>query len=138
MLFLDELNGKSVTIGEPHFPSLRVTVRDLIRARVELEVERSTQQTVSARRLQLGAALNDKEHSNSQHVFGPGMLFGSLQKSTAPIHVDELVALAEEGFAKSRFFLLLGNSQAESLDEEIDVTQTAEVLFLLLTPLQGG
>ncbi len=138
MLLLDELDGKSVAIGEAHFPSLRVTVRDLIKARVELEVERSSQQAVSARRLQLGSALNDKEHSNSQHVFGPGMLFGSFQKSTVPLHVDALVALAEEGFAKNRYFLLLGNSQAESLDEEIDVTQTAEVLFLLLTPLRGG
>jgi hypothetical protein len=42
------------------------------------------------------------------------------------------------GFEKNGFFVLVGDKQAESLDQEFDVKVDTEVSFVKLVPLVGG
>ena len=45
---------------------------------------------------------------------------------------------AVQAFGKSRFLLLVGNRQVESLDEELMLSADTEITFLKLVPLVGG
>lgn len=51
-------------------------------------------------------------------------------------HVQRDRAL--EAFERNGFFILIGNRQAESLDERIRLELTTEVTFVKLVPLIGG
>ena len=133
MLLVDELHGKTIAVGSADFGATQISVRDLIRARVELEYEHVEQQVTISR-----SAFKDSREArlNVQHKdFKTGVLFGTMR---AEMPVDKLVAFAESGFTARRFILLVGDRQVESLDDEVDVQGTAEALFLLLTPLRGG
>jgi hypothetical protein len=130
MLMLDERHGTTVTVGEAHFETPKISVRALIRTRVELELERQHSQ--------IKATVHETRLNGSARAFGPGLLFGESTSDQAIAKRDALVALAEEGFTAGRYFVLLDDRQAETLDEEIDIASTVEALFLMLTPLQGG
>jgi hypothetical protein len=45
---------------------------------------------------------------------------------------------AIEAFERNGFFVLVGNRQAERLDEEFEVKVDTEVSFVKLVPLVGG
>ena len=47
-------------------------------------------------------------------------------------------AKALESFDRNGFFVLVGDRQAESLDETFPVTVDTEISFVKLTPLVGG
>ncbi len=46
--------------------------------------------------------------------------------------------VAEQAFEQGRFYVLLGDRQAEDLDQVIDLASVRQATFLLLTPLRGG
>ena len=129
-ILFDEHLGQVHPAGEVRFAKARASVRELIRARVELEVERQGDRVIAPGPAE--SALNGDRGAygfGSMFVRGRGKDGGDL---------ETLVEEAERGFERGRYFILLDDRQAESLDDEIDLDRTGEATFLLITPLQGG
>jgi hypothetical protein len=129
-ILFDEHLGQVHPAGEIRFPRPKASVRELIRARVELEVERQRDKVVIAGPAE--SALNGRREAGG---FASLFLRGGASEGKG---LEALVAEAERGFALGRYFILLDDRQAESLDDEIDLGRTGEATFLLITPLQGG
>jgi hypothetical protein len=136
MQLADDRLGRVEPVGPVTFDKATITVRDLIRARVELEIERARDQN----RFALGGLVKPGAIETALNGERPSFGFGSLmpRRASEPGVLDRLVADAEEGFTTARYYLLLGDRQAERLDEVIELDRTGEATFLLLTPLQGG
>lgn len=137
MLLMDEIGGRTYPLGTARIVKPVITVRELIAVRVDLELEAQrereadvrnrTASTLSARELQLNGA--DKALRPS--------LFQACREGN-PVARERLLEAAEQGFVQNRFFVLLDDRQADSLDDTITIDRTGEVTFFLLTPLQGG
>lgn len=120
---IDEQPGKALLpVGPVRFNRPKITVRDLIAARVALEIESATDRCVFA-----GVGTD----ALAEQLNRPA-------RDTRDTRIERTVADAEAAFARGRYFLLAGDRQLESLDEEIEVATTSEVIFLLLMPLKGG
>lgn len=113
------------------FPSERINVRDLIRERVYQEVQdfnlkrgdgvfRGLVQPTDAERL-----LNGKPTEYRL-------------KSDRPIDWKLQFAKAVEAFERNGFLILIGDRQAESLDEEHIIGHGTTISFVKLTLLIGG
>ena len=128
MFLTDEIGGEIYSVGEVRFHKPVITVRELIGARVDLELEAHREREgVSSRELQLNGA--DKVLRRS--------LFLACRGGESPAR-DRMIETAEQGFLCNRFFILLDDRQAEHLDDELELDKTGTVTFLQLTPLQGG
>lgn len=104
----------------------RMTVRELLRARIWQEVQ---------------------DHNQSQREVFRGLVQPTDTKRTLngfkfskPRQLDweEQFRRACEGFERNGFFVLVGDRQAERLDEEFEVKVGTEVSFVKLVPLVGG
>jgi hypothetical protein len=135
-ILFDEHLGQFHPAGEISFSRPTTTIRELIRARIELEVERTRDKLGELKGLvkpgPVEVALN-----GDRGAYGFASLFLD-PANGGRLDVDKLAHEAEEAFLKGRYFLLLNDRQAESLDEVIDLAHTGEATFLLITPLQGG
>ncbi len=104
----------------------RMTVRELIRARIYQEVQdyntrepeyfRGLVEPTQAERTLNGYRLRERRQLDWQEQF---------QRAT-------------EAFERNGFFVLVGQRQAERLDEEFEVKVDTEVSFVKLVPLVGG
>jgi len=65
-------------------------------------------------------------------------LNGYKLKERRKIDWEEQFKQAQEAFDRNGFFVLVGDRQAESLDEQFNVTVDMEVSFVKLVPLVGG
>ena len=133
MVIIDELHGKTVAVGTPKFLTPTITARDLIRARVELELENATSGNAPVIPGELEQRLNGYRPAPDEFMMFQRGPQGSICRET-----DALIAIAEAGFVTNRYFLLIDDRQVETLDDQIDLAATTEAVFLLLTPLQGG
>ena len=104
----------------------RVTAREIIRARIWQEVQDYNQ------------ACAGEFHGLVQPTEAERMLNGYALRKHQPIDWEEQFRMACEGFEGNAFFMLVGDRQAESLDEEFTVALDTEVQFVKLTPLVGG
>lgn len=109
----------------------RITARDLIRFRVEQEIERREE---PSRRLayvppEPERALN--EEAVARRSFSPG-------KNGGPEDILVAIAIAHEGFEAGRYLLVVNDRQIDDLDAEIRLSETNEACFVRLLPLQGG
>jgi hypothetical protein len=103
-----------------------MTVRELIRARIYQEVQdynlkepeyfRGLVQPTEAERVMNGYKLRAKRKIDWQEQF----------------------ARALEAFERNGFFILVGEKQAERLDDEFKVKADTEITFVKLVPLVGG
>jgi hypothetical protein len=93
----------------------RITARELIRRRVQREMELCNS----------AADYTDQDPTIDLRPAPP-----------ADWHIS--ADAAEESFRRNAFFLLVGDRQIESLDEELLIAPGTEVLFLRLVPLVGG
>lgn len=104
----------------------RSTVREILRARIWQEV----------------ADHNQQPQENFRGLVQPTNTERTLNgaKSRAPRQIDWEAQFrrACEAFETNGFFVLIGDRQAESLDEEFEVGVETEVQFVKLTPLVGG
>ncbi|MEJ0049164.1 MAG: hypothetical protein WDN04_25920 [Rhodospirillales bacterium] len=103
-----------------------VTVRELIRARLELELERFREQAA--------------ERGTATWLVIPGAGArprGSRARSRQP-DIEAMVGVALAGFERNRFFVLVNDRQVTALDEVVPLADATEVTFLHLTPLRGG
>ena len=104
----------------------KMTVRDLIRARIYQEVQDYNQKEPEYFR---GLV----EPTNAERV-----LNGYKLKARRKIDWQEQYERALDAFGRNGFFVLVGDKQAENLDQEFQIKVDAEVSFVKLVPLVGG
>ena len=133
VMILDELMGEAEPVGSVRFHTARITARELIRARAELQVEQMREACLpkSIARTPDGTA-----DPRGGRGFG-GVMFGIDEEDTGR-RIERLLAAAERGFEQGRYFLLLDDRQVEHLEEEFELGHSSSATFLLLTPLKGG
>jgi hypothetical protein len=124
---MDEVPGQTqqvrftVSVAAP-----AITVRELIRARLELELE-------SMR----GGAASAGEWLVVPRAFDPCTRQAGIVPAMSPV-LEDMVAVALAGFERGSFLVLVRDRQATALDEEIALAEATEVVFLRLVPLKGG
>jgi len=105
----------------------RMTVRELIRARIYQEVSDYN---------------NQKEPEYFRGLVEPTdaerVLNGYKLKAKRKIDWEEQFRRATDAFHRNGFFVLVGDKQAETLDQEFDVKVDTEVSFVRMVPLVGG
>ena len=104
----------------------RMTVREVIRARIYQEVQ----------------DFNQKEPEYFRGLVEPTQaertLNGYKLKAKRKLDWEEQFKRACEAFERNVFFVLVGNRRATSLDETFEVKVDTEVGFVKLVPLVGG
>lgn len=112
--------------AELKLASERLTAAELIRRRVEAEVE----------------AYNAKAGEVFQGLIQPSeserVLNGYRLKKRRTLDPENQVQVALEAFAKNAFILLLDDRQIEDPDEYVVIKPDSEASFLKLVPLVGG
>ena len=103
-----------------------MTVREVIRARIYQEV-----QDYNLKQPEYFRGL--VEPTEAERV-----LNGYKLKAKRKIDWQEQFQRAVEAFERNGFFVLVGDRQAESLDQEFEVKVDTEVSFVKLMPLVGG
>lgn len=118
--------GKVVTETTLYMPSDKVTVREIIEARVIAEVE-----TYNA---QGGEYFNGLvEPSDAERT-----LNGYRLRNRRPIDAEKQVYIALDAFQKNGYFVLVDDQQIESLSQEVLIRPDSSVSFVKLVPLVGG
>lgn len=114
-------NSFPIEINQPF-----LTVEELIQIRVYEEVNRYNK--------------NLPEYFNS--LIQPSnteiTLNGYKKTDKREIDPEKQYYLALEAFVKNGFFLIINNTQVESLKEKIAIQDNMELNFIKLTPLVGG
>jgi hypothetical protein len=108
------------------FPTERITVRELIRERIYQEVQ-------DYNRRDDGVFRGLVQPSDAEAA-----LNGYKVKTRRAIKWQDQFERACEAFESNRILVLVGDRQAESLDETIEIRRGTEVSFLKLVPLVGG
>ena len=104
----------------------RISARELIRARIYQEVRDYNQREPECFR---GLV----EPTNAERT-----LNGYKLKAKRKIDWNEQFERALESFGRNGFFILIGDEQAEHLDQEFEVKVDTEISFVKLVPLVGG
>lgn len=104
----------------------RMTVRELLRARIYQEV-----QDYNTREPEYFRGL--VEPTQAEHT-----LNGYRLRERRQLDWQEQFQRATEAFARNGFFVLVGDRQAGTLDDEFEVKVDTEVSFVKLVPLVGG
>ncbi|MBC8754363.1 hypothetical protein H2O64_06750 [Kordia sp. YSTF-M3] len=104
-----------------------ITVKDVITARVASEVN----------------AYNNKLPEYFKGLIRPTAsektLNGyKLKNSTKKIDIEAQTFIAFDAFQKNGYLVLIDDQQAETLTQEVLVTNTTTISFVKLTPLVGG
>jgi hypothetical protein len=104
----------------------RLTVRELIRARIRQEVEDyNLREPECFRGL---VAPTEAEHTQT----------GYKLRQRRKIDWEQQYERALEAFEHRGFFVLVGDQQAQSLDQTFVITAITQVSFVKLAPLVGG
>src|SRR5579875_959581 len=102
-----------------------ITVRDLIRKRVCEEVQGYNQ------------ARPEHVHGLIQPTAVERVLNGDTLQRRQQLDWEEQYRRAIAAFERNGFFILVDNRQVESLDDEIELKDGAEISFITLVPLVG-
>lgn len=105
----------------------RLSVREIIRARIWQEVQEYNARQKAAAFEGLIRPTDEEQRLN-----------GDKANSFKPIDWERQYATALRAFETNGFFILIGDRQAESIDEEFDIGTETEVSFVKLVPLVGG
>ena len=117
---------RSVPIMELLFPNNTITVADLIRQRVCLEVERFIE-TLTVQKNALVALTDEELQLNQKNERKPSDGLKERQ-----------CAKALKAFESNQFFVIVGDQQVTDPDEPIVVNDLIQVEFFRLRPLVGG
>jgi hypothetical protein len=103
-----------------------LTVRELIRARIYQEVQDYN--------------LKDPEYFRGlvEPTDAEKVLNGYKLRAKRKIDWEEQFQKALDAFERNGFFVLVGDKQAETLDQQFEVKLDTEVSFVKLVPLVGG
>jgi hypothetical protein len=118
--------GKILREIQLDFESESVSIRDIITMRVLQEVE----------------LYNDNLPQYFNGLIEPSdaekTLNGYKLKSKKLIDGEKQVYTALNAFQKNGFFVLIDNTQAETLDQVVELKEHTSISFIKLTPLVGG
>jgi hypothetical protein len=118
--------GKTIQELPLSFDNELVTVRQIIQARVEAEVE------------QYNNKLPEYYRGLVQPTDAEQTLNGYKLKKGRKIDPEKQFFIALDAFQKNGYFLLIDNIQAETLDQMVVVNKNTDISFVKLTPLVGG
>jgi len=104
------------------FESEHITVEELIKARIEMEIKRYEK---------------DAE-SYKEGLVLPAYLEKKTKKSNKNIDLEKQLYIALKSFQENGFFILVDDEQVESLDQKVYVDESVHISFIKLTPLVGG
>lgn len=123
----DESLGKGRNHStELYFTAERMSVRELIEARITQEVEKYNAHAT-------GEYIGLVQPTESEaRLNGYSLAKGQL------IDVEKQKSAAVKSFLSNGFFLLVNNRQVTNLDEEVILLPESEVNFIKLVPLVGG
>ena len=124
---MDQVPGASSVHGpELSFKAPTVTARDIVRARVEAEVERYN---------------SDEERRPFVALVAPADVERALNgppRQRRPIDAQRQIEVALEAIRKGRVILMFNGAQVEDIDAPLLITPVSEARFLKLVPLVGG
>jgi hypothetical protein len=124
---MDQVPGASSVHGpELSFKAPTVTARDIVRARVEAEVERYNNDDAQRPFVGLVAPAEAERALN-----GP-------RQGRRPIDAQRQIEVALEAIRKGRVILMFNGVQVEDIDAPLLITPVSEARFLKLVPLVGG
>ena len=118
--------GKVTGEIDVKFTSNKVTVRELIEARVHAEVERYNNK------------LPEYFQGLVQPTHAEKTINGYKMKEKKKVDPEKQVYIALDAFQKNAYFLLIDKYQPDNLEQEITITPRTDISFLKLTPLVGG
>lgn len=122
----ETFSGKILNEVLLHFKSEKVLVKDIIKERVLKEVEN----------------YNNKLPQYFNGLVEPTdaekTLNGYKLKPKKLIDGEKQVYVALDAFLKNGYFLLIDDIQAESLEDEVLISNDTKISFIKLTPLVGG
>ncbi len=127
LLVKDETaTGKIITETTLELQSDRVSVRDIIEARVVAEVEKYNAQA--------------GEYFNGlvQPTEAERTLNGFRMRDRKFVDPEKQVYVALDAFQKNSYFVLVDDQQVESLTQEVQIRPNSSVSFVQLVPLVGG
>jgi hypothetical protein len=123
----DETFGGSV-LNEVlvNFNSRKISIRELIEARVRNEVD-----TYNKKPLEYFKGLIDPMDSEKT-------INGVKIPNRKHIDAEKQVYVALNAFQKNGFFVVVDNEQCTSLDQDVTLNDDTRISFIKLTPLVGG
>lgn len=127
--FLDETaTGKILQSWDIEIEAETMTVQEIIMLRVEEEIRRRETEQAQA-------------FFTQQELSGVETILNTLQKrkkADEPLDPEAHGYRALEAFQRNAYFVLIGNKQAERLDEVVQLHRENPISFVRLTPLVGG
>jgi hypothetical protein len=124
---MDQVPGSSSVHGpELSFRAPAVTAREIVRARVEAEVERYN---------------SDEERRPFVGLVAPAAVERELngpRQGRRPLDAERQIEVALEAIRKGRVILMFNGVQVENVDAPLLITPVSEARFLKLVPLVGG
>ncbi|WP_053970840.1 hypothetical protein [Mangrovimonas sp. ST2L15] len=123
----ETLAGKLLNKIKIEVQSETITLKDLIAARVQAEVEAYNQKS--------------KDYFNGLviPVQAEKTLNGyKLKDGNSKIDIEQQTFIAWDAFQKNGYFVLIDDEQAEDLEQELLVNENTSISFVKLTPLVGG
>lgn len=121
---------------ELRLASERVTPREIIRRRVEAEVEELNRAKAAHAEGRTRSFLVAVEENSAE-----AKLNGVPPSARHRLHlfdVEQETARAQAAFEKRSFIMLFDDRQIDDPDEEVALTPESEIVFVYLTPLKGG
>ncbi len=127
-LVTDEtINGITLHTIPIFFESTTVTLRAIITARVEKEVERYNSK-LDKTYLGLVTPTSFEKTLNEPTTFHSQRL----------VDAEKQIYVAMDGFVKNQFVVLINDRQIEDLEEEFNVSAIDKISFIKIMPLVGG
>ena len=115
-----------------------LSVRELIRQRVYQEVGDYNHKLAEDARQPLPKLLVTPTEMEARLNAKPSKIGPNPASRKKPVDWQQHYDLACRGFESNAFFILIGDRQAEDLDETFRVAVDAEITFVKLVPLVGG
>ncbi|MBU2939721.1 hypothetical protein KO494_09245 [Lacinutrix sp. C3R15] len=114
----DILNEITLKFNEEY-----ITVSEVIKARIELEISRYNNNVESYKK---GLVIPDQLESRLNN------------KKSKSIDVEKQLYIALDAFKTNGFILLVDDQQVENINQKVLVDKSTTVSFIKLTPLVGG
>ncbi len=118
--------GKIISEINISLKSNRVTVKEIIEARVVAEVER------------YNTKLPEYFQGLVQPTHAEKTLNGYKMKERKKVDAEKQIYIALDAFLKNGYFILIDNFQAQELEQQVDIKPSTHLSFVKLTPLVGG
>lgn len=118
--------GKIISEINISLKSNRVTVKEIIEARVIAEVDR------------YNAKLPEYFQGLVQPTHAEKTLNGYKMKERKKVDPEKQIYIALDSFLKNGYFILIDNFQAHDLEQQVDIKPATQLSFVKLTPLVGG